>query len=422
MLRFILNIDTWQEAVNSIGKNKFRTIITVTGVFWGILVYITLSGASKGLDNGFEQRFERVSPNSFFTWTQGTSIPYKGFKSGRSFSLKLEDVNFLKSRVKEIKYISPAINRGVFGNGTTIIKRGSESESYGVYGHFPKILNISDKEIYDGGRFFNQLDIDNERKVCLIGERIVNDFFEEWEEPIGNNITIDGEFFTVIGIMKFVAGGGIEKDSDIWIPFTTFQNLYNTGERIGWLSMSAHDEYDVKRVEEKVKSLIKYKYDVHPDDKSAVNGFNIGEIFDRIKKFAKGLTLLSIVVGIATVFGGVIGIGNILLISVRERTKEIGIRRALGAKPVEIRLQIIIESVTLTLLSGVSGIVVGSFVLYTIDFFTKNMSDFPYTNPTVPISNIVGVLIFMVVLGSVIGLIPAQRAVSIKPIDALRED
>jgi putative ABC transport system permease protein len=131
---------------------------------------------------------------------------------------------------------------------------------------------------------------------------------------------------------------------------------------------------------------------------------------------------LSIVVGIATVFGGVIGIGNILLISVRERTKEIGIRRALGAKPDEIRLQIIIESVTLTLLSGVSGIVVGSFVLYTIDFFTKNMSDFPYTNPTVPISNIVGVLIFMVVLGSLIGLIPAQRAVSIKPIDALRED
>ena len=145
-----------------------------------------------------------------------------------------------------------------------MIKRGSESESYGVYGHFPAILNISDKEIYDGGRFFNQLDIDNKRKVCLIGERIVNDFFEEWEEPIGNNITIDGEFFTVIGIMKFVAGGGIEKDSDIWIPFTTFQNLYNTGERIGWLSMSAHDEYDVKRVEEKVKSLIKYKYDVHP--------------------------------------------------------------------------------------------------------------------------------------------------------------
>ena len=134
------------------------------------------------------------------------------------------------------------------------------------------------------------------------------------------------------------------------------------------------------------------------------------------------LTLLSIVVGIATVFGGVIGIGNILLISVRERTKEIGIRRALGAKPDEIRLQIIIESVTLTLLSGVSGIVVGSFVLYTIDFFTKNMSDFPYTNPTVPISNIIGVLIFMVVLGSLIGLIPAQRAVSIKPIDALRED
>ena len=174
--------------------------------------------------------FERVSPNSFCL-VQGTTIPYKGFKSEEIFS-KLEDVNFLKSRIKEIKYISPAINRGVFGNGTTIIKRGSESESYGVYGHFPAILNISDKEIYDGGRFFNQLDIDNKRKVCLIGERIVNDFFEEWEEPIGNNITIDGEFFTVIGIMKFVAGGN-EKDSDIWIPFTTFQNLYNTGERIG---------------------------------------------------------------------------------------------------------------------------------------------------------------------------------------------
>jgi putative ABC transport system permease protein len=186
--------------------------------------------------------------------------------------------------------------------------------------------------------------------------------------------------------------------------------------------MAAYDDADVVRAEKNIKAALKVKHRVHPDDERAFGSFHLGEIFNRVKVFSSGMNLLSLVVGIATILAGVIGIGNILLISVRERTKELGIRRALGATPSEVRAQIIIESVFLTLIAGVMGIVLGSFVLAAINYLTVDSTSLPYTNPTVPIKFILGALALMVGLGTLIGLIPAQRAVSIKPIDALREE
>ncbi|MEC7617072.1 MAG: ABC transporter permease, partial [Bacteroidota bacterium] len=213
-----------------------------------------------------------------------------------------------------------------------------------------------------------------------------------------------------------------ESDSDIFIPFTTFRKLYNNGDRVNWFALAAYDDADILAVEEKVKVAMRSKYNVHPEDERAFGSFNLGEIFNRVIGFSKGMNLLSLIVGIATIFAGIIGIGNILLISVRERTKELGIRRALGATPKEVRSQIILESVFLSLTSGIIGIVLGSFVLAIINALTANNTTFPYTNPTVPLSYIVAALILMITLGTLIGLIPAQRAVSIKPIDALREE
>ncbi|MGB1941619.1 MAG: ABC transporter permease, partial [Flavobacteriaceae bacterium] len=206
------------------------------------------------------------------------------------------------------------------------------------------------------------------------------------------------------------------------IPFTTFRKLYNTGDRVNWFALAAYDDADILAVEEKVKVAMRSKYNVHPEDERAFGSFNLGEIFNRVIGFSKGMNLLSLIVGIATIFAGIIGIGNILLISVRERTKELGIRRALGATPKEVRSQIILESVFLSLTSGIIGIVLGSFVLAIINALTASNTTFPYTNPTVPLSYIAAALILMITLGTLIGLIPAQRAVSIKPIDALREE
>ena len=422
-IKIIFDRDTWQEIFGSIQKNKVRTIITVVGVLWGIFIYIALSGAAKGLDNGFEREFENVAMNSMFVWAQSTSIPYSGFKTGRNPQLKIQDAQTLRNNIPDIQFIAPRNAKGVFdGSGGSQMVRGSKSGTYAIYGDFPEYTKIATKKIYNGGRFINQADIDKQRKVCVIGERTLKELFEKDEKAVGKFIRVDNIYFQVIGVHKYIEGGGFESDGDVFIPFSTFKKLYNTGDNVDWFTIAAYDDADVIAVEEQVKQTLKRIHRVSPKDERAFGSFNLGEIFGKIMGYAKGMTFLSLIVGIATIIAGVIGIGNILLISVKERTKELGIRRALGATPGEVKAQIILESVFLTFVAGVFGIVLGAFVLSGIDMATANLEDFPYTNPTVPISFVLGALVIMITLGTLIGLIPAQRAVSIKPIDALREE
>ncbi len=421
-MKRIFDKDTWQEIFGSIQKNKVRTIITMIGVLWGIFIYIALSGSSKGLDNGFERAFQSIASNSIFVWAQSTSIPYGGYKSERRIQLKLGDVEILKKRVKGIKFIAPRNVAGVFGSAGGNIVRGTKTGTYSIYGEFPEYIKIATSKIYDGGRFINESDIKNERKVCVIGERTQLELFEENENPIGQFISINKINFRVVGVHKFVQGGGFGDDGDIYIPFATFRKIFNTGDNVGWFMIAAYENIDGLKVEKDIKATLKEIHTIHPDDERGIGGFNLGEVFTKTMNFANGLTFLSLVVGIATILAGVIGIGNILLISVKERTKEIGIRRALGATPSEVRSQIILESVFLTVLAGIIGIILGALVLYGINAATVDMTDFPYTNPTVPIPYVLGALSLMIILGTLIGMIPAQKAVSVKPIDALREE
>tara|TARA_B100000953_G_scaffold176944_1_gene145728 strand:+ start:2371 stop:3636 length:1266 start_codon:yes stop_codon:yes gene_type:complete len=421
-MKRIFDKDTWQEIFGSIQKNKVRTIITMIGVLWGIFIYIALSGSSKGLDNGFERAFQSIASNSIFVWAQSTSIPYGGYKSERRIQLKLGDVEILKKRVKGIKFIAPRNVAGVFGSAGGNIVRGTKTGTYSIYGEFPEYIKIATSKIYDGGRFINESDIKNERKVCVIGERTQLELFEENENPIGQFISINKINFRVVGVHKFVQGGGFGDDGDIYIPFATFRKIFNTGDNVGWFMIAAYENIDGLKVEKDIKATLKEIHTIHPDDERGIGGFNLGEVFTKTMNFANGLTFLSLVVGIATILAGVIGIGNILLISVKERTKEIGIRRALGATPSEVRSQIILESVFLTVLAGIIGIILGALVLFGINAATVDMTDFPYTNPTVPIPYVLGALSLMIILGTLIGMIPAQKAVSVKPIDALREE
>ena len=421
-LKIIFDYDTWQEIFSSIAKNKTRTVVTIIGVLWGIFIYITLSGSAKGLDNGFDREFQDMAMNSMFVWPQSTSIPYAGFKIGRSPRLTIQNVKMLKQQVPEIQYIAPRNARGVRSGPPARVVYGDISRTYNIYGDYPEYSEISTKKIYKGGRFINNSDITNKRKVCVIGERTKKELFEEDDNPVGKFIRIDNVYFQVVGVHKYNPGGGFETDGDIFIPFETFRNLYNTGDKVNWFVIAAYDNADVIAVEKKVKKALKRIHKVSPDDERAFGSFNLGELFNRIKGFADGMTFLSLVVGIATIIAGVIGIGNILLISVKERTKELGVRRALGATPAEVRIQIVLESIFLTLIAGVLGIILGAVALATINFFTQDLADFPYTNPTVPTPLVLGALLMMTVMGTLIGLIPAQRAVSIKPIDALREE
>jgi putative ABC transport system permease protein len=421
-MKRLFDKDTWQEIFGSIQKNKIRTIITMIGVLWGIFIYITLSGSSKGLDNGFERQFQSIASNSIFVWAQSTSLPYAGYKSERNITLKIQDADVLKKKVKDIKFIAPRIVAGVFGSPGGNIVRGTKTGTYSVYGEYPEYIKIATSKIYDGGRFINESDIKYERKVCVIGERTQLELFEEEEDPIGKFISINKINFRVVGVHKFVQGGGFGDDGDIYIPFATFKKIFNTGDDVAFFMIAANENADGIKVEKDIKATLKEIHKIDPNDERAIGGFNLGEIFRKTMNFANGLTFLSLVVGIATILAGIIGIGNILLISVKERTKEIGIRRALGATPSEVRSQIILESVFLTILSGIIGIILGALVLYGINAATVDQTDFPYTNPTVPIPYVLGALGLMVILGTLIGIIPAQRAVSIKPIDALREE
>ena len=420
-MNLLFKADTWDEIFSSINKNRVRTILTVIGVLWGIFVYIAMSGAAKGLDNGFERQFESVAMNSLFAWSQSTSKPYKGFRTGRRIQLKLSDVEVLKKRIPEIQYIAPRNATGVFWGSPALTVRGQKSGNYNVYGDFPVYTKIATKKIFDQGRFINQSDIDYDRRVCIIGERTKRELFDDSEEAVGSFLRINGIYFRVVGVHKFVPGGGFESDGDIFIPFTTFNKLYNKADEVDFMSIAAFDDADIIQVEKDVKTVLKSIHQVDPTDERAFGSFNLGEVFGRIKGFANGLTFLSLVIGIATILAGVIGIGNILLISVKERTKELGVRRALGATPSEVRNLILLESVFLTVISGVMGIILGAGTLSLVNRLTKD-TDFPYTNPTVPIPYVLGALALMVVLGTLIGLIPAQRAVSIRPIEALREE
>ncbi|MFS4418369.1 ABC transporter permease [Maribacter sp. 2307ULW6-5] len=420
-MRQLFDRDTWIEIFQSINKNKLRTFLTMVGVFIGIYIYIGLSGASKGLDNGFEKEFETVARNSMFIWAQSTSKPYAGFKTGRQIQLKLQDAEVLRRQVPEIVALAPRNVRGVFGSSPGVITRGLKSGNYSVFGDFPEFTKIATKRIYDGGRFINDDDIAQERKVAVIGERTQDELFDEDEDPIGGYIEIDNVNFQVVGVHKFAGGGPFDNDSDIFIPFTTYRKIYNTGDNVAWFTVAAADDADVVAVEQAIKANLRRIHKADPTDEKAIGSFNLGEVFKKIFGFANGLTFLSLIVGIATILAGVIGIGNILLISVKERTKELGVRRALGATPSEVRNQILIESLFLTMLAGVIGIIAGALTLKGIDVMTQNV-EIPYSNPTVPVAYVIGSLLLMVMLGVLIGLIPAQRAVSIKPIDALREE
>lgn len=421
-LKRLFDKDTWNEIFESIQQNRTRTVLTMLGVFIGIYIYIVTAGIAKGLDNGFAKQFESITKNAIFIWAQSTSKPYAGFKTGRPVQLQLSDVETLKKKVPEILAIAPRNAKGAFGSEPSLIERGTRSGKYAVYADYPEFTKIYPKSIYDGGRFINDQDIIDKRKVCVIGERLLKELFDQDENPLGEYLIIDDINFQIVGVHQFVnTGNPLDSDSDVFVPFTTFNSVFNTGNSVTWLNIAANDDADAMATEEDIKAVLRRVHQIHPEDQKAFGTANIGGVYMRTKRFSNGILFLSLLVGTATILAGVIGIGNILLVSVQERTNELGIRRAMGATPGEIRSQIILEAMVLIMLAGVLGIMAGAGTLKLVDVLTQGIV-IGYENPTVPIPFVLTALMIMAVLGILIGMIPAQRAVSVRPIDALREE
>lgn len=423
-MNIIFRKDTWQEIYYSLKNNKLRTFLTMIGVGWGMFLYVSLLGAAKGMENGFDKLFSGFATNSIFLWAQNTSIPYNGFPKGRQMSLHLPDMDLLERKIPQIDYISPQNSRGSFGNPGEQMSRNGKTAVYTLTGDYPVGNKISEKKLIFG-RYLNDADISGNKNVTVIGEGIYKNFFDakKNENPIGKSINIKGIFFNVIGVYKVAkAGGPNNNDTTAFIPLSTFTKMFNDGDRVDFFAIVSKPDADLAIVEDQAKDELKSKNSVSPEDTNAFGTFNLGKMFEKMTGFLTGMQLLTIIVGTLTIIAGVIAISNILLITVKERTKEIGIRRALGAKPSEVRNQILLESVVITLVSGLIGFMFGIILLMIIDISTKNQDAFPFYNPTVNYGDVFSAMGVMILLGLIIGMIPAQRAVKIRPIVALRSE
>jgi len=422
-MNIIFKLDTWQEIYHSLRNNKLRTFLTMIGVGWGMFLFVALLGAAKGMENGFNKAFSGFATNTIFLWAQNTTIPYEGFPKGRKMNLHMPDIAILEKKIQEIDYISPQTSRGNFGSPGESFSKDGKNAVYTLNGDFPIGNKISEKKLIYG-RYINDADISGNKRVTVIGEEIYKNFFDakKNENPLGKSVTIKGVFFNVIGVFRVQRNGNMGSDDSAYIPFTTFTKMYNDGDKVGYFAIVGKNDTDLTVLENTVKDELKQKYNVAPDDSNAFGSFNLGKLFGKLTGFLTGMQLLTIVVGTLTILAGVIAISNILLITVKERTNEIGIRRALGAKPAEVRNQILLESVVITITSGLLGFIFGILLLMILNKVTEGQDKFPFYNPTVNYLEVFAAMSVMVILGLIIGMIPAQRAVKIRPIEALRTE
>ena len=418
--------DRWQEIFHTLKKNKLRTFMTAFGVFWGIFMLIIMLGSGNGLENGVSSGMGNFATNSVFVWAQQTTIPYKGFPRGRRFNFRNSDIQALKDNIPEIKYIAPKIRGWSSGDGSNNTVRNYKTGAFSINGEYPDWNKIDPMDILEG-RFINDFDIEEKRKVAVIGTRVKEILFEEDEDPIGEYIQIQGIYFKVIGVFKPLntqINFGGEKEQSIYIPLSTLQKTYNYGDIVGWFSITSKDNFSAKQVEEKVLTYMARRHDIHPDDSEAFGHFNLEEEFKQMKGLFTGISGLIWIVGIGTLIAGVIGISNIMLVIVKERTKEIGIQRALGATPINVMSSIITESVLLTSFAGYLGLVIGVGLVEGINYALTNFGaeSEMFKNPEVDFQIAVTALGILIFAGALAGLIPARRAVRIKPIDALRDE
>ncbi|APA64836.1 ABC transporter permease [Maribacter sp. 1_2014MBL_MicDiv] len=418
----MFNRDRWKEILEVLSSNVFRTLATSFGVGWGIFILIILLAAGKGLENGIRADFGDIATNTMFMWSRNTTMPYKGLPKGRRFSFKLEDVQAIKDNVPDLRFISPRNQLGGFRGANNVV-RGLRTGAFNVYGDYPEIIKQEPMTI-TSGRFVNHNDIQDKRKIAVIGDGVRNELYDQGETVIGTYIKIQGVNFMVVGTyQKKDDGGGEEGQKEIYVPFTAFSQAFNTSNDVGWMAITANDGSSISDLKEKIVGVVKEKRKIHPDDKRAVGYFDLYEQFNRVESLFGALRWVAYFVGVLVLLSGIIGVSNIMLIVIKERTKEIGIRRALGEAPWSIKKQILMESIFLTIISGMIGIVFGAAIIYGVNAVLDSVGPVDmFINPSVSLAVVVSALIILVFSGLLAGFIPAQSAIKIRPIEALRTE
>lgn len=420
----IFDRDNWQEIAHSLQQNKLRSFLTAFGVFWGIFLLLIMLGAGKGLQNGAMDDFSNRSTNSVYIWTRPTTVPYKGLPVGRRFSFDNDDIEALRQNIPEIQHLGPRNQVGGH-RGVANVSRGLKDGAFSINGDYPEYRLIQLLKITTG-RFINDLDMRDRRKVAVIGTRVREVLFEKEENPLGEYILVKGVYFKVVGVFTTNSEGdqAEEETQTVFIPFSTFQHAFNFGERVSWFSITSRPRVPASVVEKKAIALLAERHRVSPDDQNAFGSYNVEKEYRKMVNLFKGINILTWFVGTFTLIAGVIGVSNIMLIIVKERTREIGIRRAIGATPVNILAQIMAESVLLTALSGYIGLFSGVAIIeLAARVLTATGAKVEYfKNPEIDFKVAIISLSILVICGALAGLIPGRKAISIKPVEAIRDE
>ncbi len=415
--------DSFSEVWATITRNKFRSVATGFGVFWGLFMLIVLLAIGNKLTQSIKAQIDGFASNSVFFWTDLTSEPYKGYRIGRWWQFENSDVEMLQQKATTVDIVSPVL---FGGGGDKSVVNGVKSGSWSFHGVYPNFYQLNTVN-QDAGRLLNDVDVEQRRKVCVIGNVVAETLFDRGEEPVGKFIRINGIYFQVVGVISPHSSASIfgPVDEAIHLPFTTQQMLFERGDGFYFLGCTAKPGVPAAAVEEEVKTLIRENHDISPTDTKAVGSQNIELQFKIFNGVFTGVSILMWVVGMGALLSGIIGISNIMLVTVRERMREIGVRRALGAKPWNIIVQIMSESFVLTAIAGMVGFMLGIAVSMGIDTMNFDDSGTPAAvihEPIISFGLAMSAMVVLVMCGVAAGLLPAWRALKIKAIDAIRDE
>lgn len=409
--------DTVEEILATLTRNKSRSLLTAFGVFWGIFMLVSLVGGGNGLQDMMKNNFDGFATNSCFICSNRTGEAYKGYRKGRWWSLQNADIERLRNNVEGIDVITATIADW----GKTAI-HGDKKQSCSVKGLYPEYDSIERQNLIFG-RFINEVDVREKRKVCVLGKRVYEALYGQGEDPCGSLVRVDGIYYRVVGVIATAGNINIQGDGSeqIMLPFSVYQTAYNYGDRLDVINLTLKPGYKVADIKPKIETTLKEAHTISPTDKQAVWMLDAEAMFSMVDNLFIGIKFLVFLVGLGTLIAGIIGVSNIMMVTVKERTVEIGIRRAIGAQPRDIMQQILAESVVLTLIAGMLGICAGVGLLSVFEQLTVSDTGRIFAFQ-VSFATALGMLALIIVLGIVAGLAPAYRAMSIKPVDAMRDE
>jgi putative ABC transport system permease protein len=420
----VFDLDKWEEIWLTMKQHKLRTALTAFGVFWGIFMLVILLGAGNGLRNGAMQNFD-IAKNAVFAWTAETTVPFEGFDAGRSVQLNNEDLAALR-RLDEVDIIAPRLRVGNRFSGQALpIVRGDKSVAFLIMGDVPEFLEIK-PYILEQGRFLNEIDMQRSRKVAVIGKRVRDELFDPEEDAIGDYVRIGGVPFQVVGVFdtRVMGEQAINELQTVHVPLSTAQRTFNLANHIDWFGFIPAAGATPTETEDAVKEVFRSRHHISPDDRQAVQSFNVEREFREMQGIFSGIAGFSWFVAIGTIIAGMVGVANIMMIIVRERTREIGIRKSVGAKPLSIIGMIVLEALVISGFAGYVGLVSGVFLIEGVALAMEQLgaqSDF-FADPEIDFGVAISAIAVLVFSGALAGFFPGLIAARISPVRALRDE